>query len=935
MSRLLGCFAHSTRPLPVDHTTEIANSISKHPQQEALNLHLGSVSSHKDLETPRLHHQGTSNSHKEHKQEQTTLKYAQQRQQGILNRPQQEISITHKQKQEGRCPEHKKRAITPFRNFIRRLAGRASTSTKSSNRSTNTTKSSNRSTNTTKSSNRSTNTTKSSNRSTNTTKSSNRSTTTTKSSNRSTNITPTIIMINPGMVTEGSNNGVGDAGFCAWDPNAARLLKMVDNENLEGLQALLEGGIHVNGHGGSFHETALHRAAQICWATGVRYLLSAGASVYAKNQFGQTPLHYAAASKSTACIKLLLESGRPGVLDHRDMRGHTPLHDASASGCVNAITTLLKAGALIRAKDGNGETPLHKAARAQSIPAMLALLNAGADMSACDSNGESVLSYTLHHFPGTMDAVFDYCLVTNSPRMNTKTLEVTMNFLPLTCSEDKNQVQNLQSFVGLGHAKLLSHPLCETFLLLKWMNVRRLFLIEVILYVLFAVVTTLLTFNKFVWKNVSSNNTSRPMGCGGRELNESKVDKKFSIVNIPDEGVRALQGIVITYLVAILIQQFLSLLQNKMAWFRSLSGVLHVIITILVMSVVLPPEPHKWQHHLASCLMLLMWTECMLLIGRFPNCGIYVVMFTRVAKVFLRIFLIYFCLLLAFSAAFYVTLHDPETDTTLGEKNVVFSNPIFTFIKTLTMMIGELDFDDNFVCGLNNLYVTGQAIFVLFVILVSIILSNLLVALAVNDVQGLRNSAHLERLIKQTELVFHMEKNFSIAAYIANYVKIPTLCDMLMKIANVCNYDCYNTRVYILPNNPKKFNKLFIMQNKKYNETTLPSHLVTHVNQCLRTRETETSDNKSSTRTKRGSRIRRGEFHRNADEDIKSNIKELEANMIEIVSEKMEDMADTHSLLNKRITALEEKLDKVVSLLLKNDGDNAPADKIPLSDEGT
>ncbi|KAK3851583.1 hypothetical protein Pcinc_041782 [Petrolisthes cinctipes] len=301
----------------------------------------------------------------------------------------------------------------------------------------------------------------------------------------------------PVMISTDPVPDEGDGGLVTWDGDAARLLKMVDAENLAGLTALLASGVHINGHGGSFHETALHRAAQVGWTAGLRYLLGAGASVYAKNQFGQTPLHYAAASKSSTCIKLLLERRRPGVVDHRDMRGYTPLHDAASSGCLNALTMLLKAGALVRAKDGNGNTPLHKAAQARSIPCMVALLNAGADMAAEDNHGESVLAYTLHYLRGTMDAVFDECLTANSSNVNTKTLEVSMNFLPLTCSDNKNQVQNLKSFVDLGHAKLLSHPLCETFLLLKWMNVRRLFLIEVVVYLLFAIFTTILTFNKF------------------------------------------------------------------------------------------------------------------------------------------------------------------------------------------------------------------------------------------------------------------------------------------------------------------------------------------------------------------------------------------------------------------------------------------------------
>ncbi|XP_063611601.1 transient receptor potential channel pyrexia-like [Penaeus indicus] len=727
------------------------------------------------------------------------------------------------------------------------------------------------------------------------------------------------------LSTDESNSGMSSADLNAWDPDAARLLKVVDNESLEGLKALLVAGVHINGHGGSFHETALHRAAQLRWTAGLSYLLSAGASVYAKNQFGQTPLHYAAASQSTACIKLLLSSGRPGVVDHRDMRGHTPLHDASASGCVEAIAVLLKAGALVRAKDANGETPLHKAAKARSIPSMVALLNAGADLAAVDDNGESVLSYILHHLPGTMDAVFDHCLVTNSPKINTKTLEVSLNFLPLTCSFEKNQVQNLQSFVDMGQAKLLSHPLCEAFLLLKWMNVRRLFLIEVVFYFIYAVLTTILTFNKFVWTTSHTNVSAlvEKRGSEWKEWGESHVQGEWGLSAIPDEADQVLKGLVICQTVLILLQQLLSLMQNKLAWFRSLSGILHVMITLLVLLVVPVSVPMEWQHHLATWMLLLMWTECMVLIGRFPNCGIYVVMFTRVAKVFVRIFAIYFCLLLAFSSAFYVALHYAKDPGSGNNENQVFTNPVLTFTKTLTMMIGELDFQDDFVVGLSHLVATGHIIFLFFVILVSIILSNLLVALAVNDVQGLRNSAHLERLIKQTELVFQMEKNFSTASYLGSHIKIPKLREMLTKVSSICKHDCYNSRAFVLPNHPKKANRLYMVENKKCIDVALPSFLKTNIIECLRARETESADSKGSVRARKGSRIRRGEYHRNEQQDLKVSIKELEANMAEIMSEKVDEITETYGNLTKRITTLEESLENLINLLRKNtNGEN-------------
>ena len=54
--------------------------------------------------------------------------------------------------------------------------------------------------------------------------------------------------------------------------------------------------------------------------------------------------------------------------------------------------------------------------------------------------------------------------------------------------------------------------------------------------------------------------------------------------------------------------------------------------------------------------------------------------------------------------------------------------------------------------------VTAHLLVFLFIFLVSIILMNLLVGLAVSDIQGLSKSAKLEQLIQQVELINYMEK---------------------------------------------------------------------------------------------------------------------------------------------------------------------------------
>lgn len=533
------------------------------------------------------------------------------------------------------------------------------------------------------------------------------------------------------------SSGLFDGENCSWNSDTSRLLKAVDDESLEALEALLLKGVLVNAHGGVFHETPLHKAAQQGWVEGLKLLLANGATTNSVNQFGQTPLHYASASKSWECIRSLLDSGVcQTTLDHKDNRGHTPLHDASATGHKEGVALLLKGGACVNVQDKNGETPLHKAARARSVPTMLALLNHGADLGAHDKTGGSVLSYVLRHNLGEMENLLDFCLIPNADKLNSKKLEVGFNFVPLAGSSDFSQMRILNDVVNLGQPKLLLHPVCEAYLLLKWHNVKKLFFIEVIFYFVHAILATIFILDKFVWRcwekattNCSniyeSANHSCTSICSTISMTQESTTNACLVTH--PSVFKCLIVIIYIMVTGILLRQVLTFIQGVRSYVVSVWHMMNSVIPLLLL-LVLPGVCSIWQQHMAAVTLLLLWLHCMLHIGRFPGCGIYVAMFTRVAKVFLRIFLIFFCLLLAFSLSFFVSYRDKD------EENV-FDKPHITFIKTLTMMIGELDFDNEFVKHLAFLAGTSHLIYLSFVILVSIILSNLLVALAVNDVQ--------------------------------------------------------------------------------------------------------------------------------------------------------------------------------------------------------
>jgi Ion transport protein len=92
----------------------------------------------------------------------------------------------------------------------------------------------------------------------------------------------------------------------------------------------------------------------------------------------------------------------------------------------------------------------------------------------------------------------------------------------------------------------------------------------------------------------------------------------------------------------------------------------------------------------------------------------------------------------------------------------MFANPLIGFISVLVMMVGELDVsllindpdgkDPPFL-----LEFSAQIVFTLFLAFISVILMNLLVGIAVDDIQELKKKANVSKLVRQTKLISYIE----------------------------------------------------------------------------------------------------------------------------------------------------------------------------------
>lgn len=127
-------------------------------------------------------------------------------------------------------------------------------------------------------------------------------------------------------------------------------------------------------------------------------------------------------------------------------------------------------------------------------------------------------------------------------------------------------------------------------------------------------------------------------------------------------------------------------------------------------------------------------------------------------------------------------------------------------MKTVVMMIGELEFEDIFYSSGDGktsavLYpITAHLMFFAFVILVTIILMNLLVGLAVSDIQGLQASAGLNRLSRQAELVARLEG----LLFSKLLKKAPPKVLNFLRREALLRTSRYNLQLSIKPNDPRE-----------------------------------------------------------------------------------------------------------------------------------
>lgn len=414
------------------------------------------------------------------------------------------------------------------------------------------------------------------------------------------------------------------------------------------------------------------------------------------------------------------------------------------------------------AEDDLGCSPLHYTVRYKNDCATIALLKKGAYINEESNFGKTPIDEISR---ATLEKFLDESISTNTTRDKNRQpdIQIDYNFLIAPKrnreidSADKDgfckEIASLKRISDNEELRsLVTHPVLSSFLFLKWSKLSFLFYTNLALFSIF-----MAAFIVFI------------VLC--QSLSEEERETNWLYMFF--------EGVSVVSLCFLMLREMFQCILSYKHYFLNLVNWFEIALIVLgwVVFFYISKFDDDDQRILRAVLILGAAFEFLQIVGTLPYLSVstHMVILKRVSITFLKSIALYSILLLSFGLAFFMLFGDNQnekskvlkraagngtgTNCTAKEdedKNSSFENfetPGIAIVRTFVMLTGEFDASD---MKLNSSAIC--IIFTLFVFLVTIVLFNLLNALAVSDTQAIKAKGETIDLIQRIQVLDSYEK---------------------------------------------------------------------------------------------------------------------------------------------------------------------------------
>ncbi|EDV27635.1 uncharacterized protein TRIADDRAFT_53538 [Trichoplax adhaerens] len=202
-----------------------------------------------------------------------------------------------------------------------------------------------------------------------------------------------------------------------------------------------------------------------------------------------------------------------------------------------------------------------------------------------------------------------------------------------------------------------------------------------------------------------------------------------------------------------ILREIFQLYQERLNYYLNRENYVELALHIIVLLFITNSNLNGYFWCIGSLAIQLSFMDLVLFLRKLPYIGKYVVMMRSVAITALKVTIIAVILMVGFAISFGMLCNQQAAFHTFG----------LSFTKVVDMTVGEIDYD-TLLSGISTGVITYPNSYVLilvlmvFIFLMPILIINLMIGLAVDDIAEIEKAAALQRLADLTEFFYNIER---------------------------------------------------------------------------------------------------------------------------------------------------------------------------------
>nr|XP_058941683.1 transient receptor potential cation channel subfamily A member 1-like [Pocillopora verrucosa] len=492
--------------------------------------------------------------------------------------------------------------------------------------------------------------------------------------------------------------------------------------------------------------TPLHLACSEGNDLVVEYLMTKAATIE-KDQNQKTALHLAASRGSKRCIVSILET-HPECLNNVDENKNTALNLASFEGHAEIVVYLLSLKDQEILMNAYNQNVLDIALKEDKKNVAIAIAEHDRWREILNSSAPGsllMMQDLVIKMPEVAEAILDQCVTEEGDqlkphfRIRRDLTIIQPKYVP---NPEKDQLTVLKTMVKYRRDKCLTHKVVFNLVHLKWKK----FGFTSLIFSLFLYLTYLLSLTALAM--YSRDNEKKICAPNDTDMRRDYLEDMPTTRS--DMFIQVLTYVVLVLTLVHLASEVFQLLKKRANYL--VSGSNYIVLTgyIITMLYIFPPNDCKsgFQIQIGALSLFFGWMNLILYLRKLSFLGSYVIMLATMFITLFKVLVLFLLFILAFGTTFYMLTDENESATSLPK----------WILTIFVMTLGELNYADNFMPWEYPFATLINTLFVLFVLAMPIILMNMLVGLAVGDIDNIQKNATMDRYVMQIKMLLETEE---------------------------------------------------------------------------------------------------------------------------------------------------------------------------------